>query len=159
MDSKAPDPRSYWTRAVLRAWFSTSFASIPKFVTTALTAAVAYSAQALLKLHSWHDAMSIILTVIGSYIVVCGLSFLWNLILTPPAMEREKDKEHAAFAEAALDREPILESPEMRLTRREVAGIMPQLTAAEIGLIREMAMGRGLTEIDATIRSGGSCIK
>ncbi len=103
--------------------------------------------------------MSIILTVIGSYIVVCGLSFLWNLILTPPAMEREKDKEHAAFAEAALDREPILESPEMRLTRREVAGIMPQLTAAEIGLIREMAMGRGLTEIDATIRSGGSAHK
>jgi len=76
--------------------------------------------------------MAIILTVIGSYIVVCGMSFLWNLLLAPVAMDREAADRETQFRKE-IENAKATSQPENPYDR-----IIGTLESWELALLREL---------------------
>jgi hypothetical protein len=95
----------YWKRAAAFAWKSTSLAPLPKFVQTVLTTVCTYAAQWRLGIRRGRETVTLVFTIIGSYLIVCLGSFLFNLLKAPSLMERERQEKHDAEAKTSAERE------------------------------------------------------
>lgn len=83
----------YWTSVGRQAFYKTTFFAKEKVLTGLTVAILALVLQVRLRISPWNSAEKILLTLLLSYLVVCFMAYLKNLLLVPAELDQQKEQE------------------------------------------------------------------